>query len=56
MESDPDEMESIVRPSNVPESVLRSVNFDALEGALNIKFKNRALLIEAITHAWVKCP
>ncbi|XWS46323.1 hypothetical protein CRYUN_Cryun14cG0055500 [Craigia yunnanensis] len=51
VESDPDEMESIVRPFNVPESILRSVNFDALEGALNIKFKNRALLIEAITHA-----
>ncbi|KAK8485903.1 hypothetical protein V6N13_028131 [Hibiscus sabdariffa] len=51
VESDPVEMESIVKPSNVKESVLRSVNFDALEGALNIKFKNRALLVEAITHA-----
>ncbi|KAK6239622.1 hypothetical protein QUC31_005091 [Theobroma cacao] len=51
VESDPDEMESMVTPSSVPESILRSVNFDALEGALNIKFKNRALLVEAITHA-----
>ncbi|XVF72925.1 hypothetical protein PTKIN_Ptkin12aG0160000 [Pterospermum kingtungense] len=51
VESDPDEMESTVRPSNVPDSILRSVNFDALEGALNIEFKNRALLVEAITHA-----
>lgn len=51
VESDPDEMESIVRPSSVPDSILRSVNFDALEGALNIKFKNKALLVEAITHA-----
>ncbi|XWS76792.1 hypothetical protein CRYUN_Cryun01aG0208300 [Craigia yunnanensis] len=51
VESDPHEMESIVRPSNVPESILRSVNFDALEGALNIKFENRAFLVEAITHA-----
>ncbi|XVE68506.1 hypothetical protein DITRI_Ditri09bG0073400 [Diplodiscus trichospermus] len=51
VESDPDEMESIVKPSSVPESILASVNFDALEGALNVKFKNRALLVEAITHA-----
>ncbi|KAK6916929.1 Ribonuclease III domain [Dillenia turbinata] len=35
----------------VPESILRSVNFDALENALNIKFKDRGLLVEAITHA-----
>ncbi|XP_022770647.1 endoribonuclease Dicer homolog 1-like isoform X3 [Durio zibethinus] len=34
VESDPDEMESVVGPSNVPESILRSVNFDALEGRL----------------------
>ncbi|TYH62950.1 hypothetical protein ES332_D07G156200v1 [Gossypium tomentosum] len=51
VESDPDEMDSIVKPSNVPESILRSVNFEALEGALKIEFKNRALLVEAITHA-----
>ncbi|KAG8488850.1 hypothetical protein CXB51_016736 [Gossypium anomalum] len=51
VESDPDEMDSIVKPSNVPESILRSVNFEALEGALSIEFKNRALLVEAITHA-----
>ena len=35
---------------NVPEDILRSINFDALEGALNIKFNNRGLLVEAITH------
>ncbi|KAE8662432.1 Endoribonuclease Dicer-like protein 1 [Hibiscus syriacus] len=51
VESDPVEMESIMKPSNVKESILRSVNFDALEGALKIKFNNRALLVEAITHA-----
>lgn len=51
VESDPDEMDSIVKPSNVPESILRSVNFEALEGALKIEFKNRAVLVEAITHA-----
>ncbi|KAK3012238.1 hypothetical protein RJ639_012247 [Escallonia herrerae] len=48
---DPEEIEFSTRPSNVPDNVLRSVNFDALEGALNIKFRDRGLLIEAITHA-----
>lgn len=48
---DPKELELSTRPTNVPESVLRSVNFNALEGALNIKFQDRGLLIEAITHA-----
>ncbi|XP_062156793.1 endoribonuclease Dicer homolog 1 [Alnus glutinosa] len=51
VEFDADEIECITRPSNVPESILRSINFDALEGALNIKFKDRGLLVEAITHA-----
>lgn len=37
--------------SNIPDSILRSVNFDSLEGALNIKFHDRGLLVEAITHA-----
>ncbi|THF99108.1 hypothetical protein TEA_021356 [Camellia sinensis var. sinensis] len=47
----PKELECTTRPSNVPESILRSINFDALEGALNIKFEDRGLLVEAITHA-----
>lgn len=51
VEFDNEGIESAIRPSNVPESILRSVDFDALEGALNIKFKERGLLIEAITHA-----
>ncbi|XP_075650109.1 endoribonuclease Dicer homolog 1-like [Castanea sativa] len=51
VEFDADEMECISRPSDVPESILRSINFDALEGALNIKFNDRGLLVEAITHA-----
>nr|XP_043612306.1 endoribonuclease Dicer homolog 1 [Erigeron canadensis] len=38
-------------PSNVPDSILRSVNFDSIEGALNLKFRDKGLLIEAITHA-----
>ncbi|KAI9180947.1 hypothetical protein LWI28_009608 [Acer negundo] len=51
IESDPEEIGDLVRPSYVPESILRSIDFDALEGALNIKFKDRGLLVEAITHA-----
>ncbi|KAI5423673.1 Dicer-like protein 1, variant 4 [Lathyrus oleraceus] len=51
IEIDPDEMECTTKPSNVPDSILRSVDFDALEGALNLKFKDKGLLIEAITHA-----
>lgn len=39
------------KPSNVPDNILRSVDFDALEGSLNIKFSDRGLLVEAITHA-----
>ncbi|CAN6483899.1 unnamed protein product [Victoria cruziana] len=35
----------------VPDSIMRSVDFDALENALGIKFKNKGLLVEAITHA-----
>ncbi|XP_061359208.1 endoribonuclease Dicer homolog 1 isoform X1 [Gastrolobium bilobum] len=51
IEFDPDEMECTRRPFNVPDSILRSVDFDVLEGALNIKFKDRGLLVESITHA-----
>lgn len=51
VEFDADEIDFMTRPSNVPESILRSVNFEALEGALNITFKDRGLLVEAITHA-----
>lgn len=48
---DSKELECTTRPSDVPESILRSVDFGGLEGALNIKFKDRGLLVEAITHA-----
>ncbi|OVA19920.1 Ribonuclease III domain [Macleaya cordata] len=51
VEFDPQEVECTKKPSSVPESILRSVNFDALEGALNIKFNDKSLLVEAITHA-----
>jgi endoribonuclease Dicer len=40
--------------STVPESVLKSIDFDALEGAIGHKFQERSLLVEAITHA--SCP
>ncbi|XP_057980803.1 endoribonuclease Dicer homolog 1 [Malania oleifera] len=39
------------RRSTIPESILKSVNFDVLEVALNIKFNDRGLLVEALTHA-----
>ncbi|XP_042395682.1 endoribonuclease Dicer homolog 1-like isoform X1 [Zingiber officinale] len=39
------------KPYNIPESIMRSVDFEAIEGALNVKFKDRGLLVEAITHA-----
>ncbi|KAL2468872.1 Endoribonuclease Dicer-like protein 1 [Forsythia ovata] len=45
------EREYSIKPSNVPENILRTVDFDALEGALNIKFNDHGLLVEAITHA-----
>ncbi|KAJ9188235.1 hypothetical protein P3X46_003607 [Hevea brasiliensis] len=51
VEFDHEEVDSAIKPANVPESILRSVNFDALEGSLNIKFNDRGLLVEAITHA-----
>ncbi|KAF0911134.1 hypothetical protein E2562_005501 [Oryza meyeriana var. granulata] len=39
------------KPYNIPESIMRSINFDTLEGVLGIKFQNKGLLVEAITHA-----
>ncbi|XP_044491357.1 endoribonuclease Dicer homolog 1 [Mangifera indica] len=51
VESDPEMIDCPIRPSYLPESILKSVDFEALEGALNIKFKDRSLLVEAITHA-----
>lgn len=51
LDFDTKEIEYLTRPSNIPECVLRSVNFDTLEGALNINFNDKGLLVEAITHA-----
>lgn len=45
------ETECSIRSCSIPENVLRSVDFDALQGALNISFNDKGLLIEAITHA-----
>nr|XP_010934025.1 endoribonuclease Dicer homolog 1 [Elaeis guineensis] len=50
VEFDPQEL-PCPKPHNIPESIMRSVDFDALEAALNIQFKDRGLLVEAITHA-----
>lgn len=51
IESDSEEIADPSRPSNVPENILRSIDFTGIEGALNFKFSDRSLLIEAITHA-----
>lgn len=40
-----------IRPNTVPDNILRTVDFDVLEKSLNIKFNDRGLLVEAITHA-----
>lgn len=40
-----------IKPSTVPDNILRTVDFDALEDSLNVKFNDRGLLVEAITHA-----
>lgn len=40
-----------IRPNSVPDNILRTVDFDVLERCLNIKFNDRGLLVEAITHA-----
>ncbi|KAM0858796.1 hypothetical protein ACQ4PT_047614 [Festuca glaucescens] len=49
-ELDPQEIPPL-NPYTIPESILRSINFDTLEGILGMKFQNRGFLIEAITHA-----
>ncbi|EPS58332.1 hypothetical protein M569_16483, partial [Genlisea aurea] len=48
---DLDEIGPSIKPSCVPDIILRSVDFEALEGSLNARFKDRGFLIEAITHA-----
>ncbi|KAI3454609.1 hypothetical protein Pfo_011272 [Paulownia fortunei] len=40
-----------IRPCTVPDNILRTVDFDTLEGSLGVKFNDRGLLVEAITHA-----
>lgn len=40
-----------IRPNSVPDNILRTVDFDVLERSLNIKFNDKGLLVEAITHA-----
>ncbi|KAK6148498.1 hypothetical protein DH2020_019410 [Rehmannia glutinosa] len=51
IEFDLKEINYSIRPTTVPDSILRSVDFGALEGSLNINFNDKGLLIEAITHA-----
>uniref|UniRef100_A0A1D1Y7Y1 Endoribonuclease Dicer homolog 1 n=1 Tax=Anthurium amnicola TaxID=1678845 RepID=A0A1D1Y7Y1_9ARAE len=51
VEFDTGEMGCTNRPHSIPESIMRSIDFDVLEGALNVMFNDRGLLVEAITHA-----
>ncbi|XP_068669738.1 endoribonuclease Dicer homolog 1-like isoform X1 [Aristolochia californica] len=52
VEFDPLDRElTLNRPSNIPEGILRCIDFDSLQTALNYKFNDRSLLVEAITHA-----
>ncbi|KAL1220325.1 Endoribonuclease Dicer-like protein [Cardamine amara subsp. amara] len=51
VEDDPEEGEGTVKTANVPESVLKSIDFVGLERALKFEFKEKGLLVEAITHA-----
>lgn len=40
-----------IRPCVVPDNILRTIDFATLEGSLNVKFNDKGLLVEAITHA-----
>ncbi|MQL77205.1 hypothetical protein Taro_009609 [Colocasia esculenta] len=51
VEFDMCEMDCTNKPYNISESILKSIDFEVLEGALNVRFKDRGLLVEAITHA-----
>ncbi|CAA7056222.1 unnamed protein product [Microthlaspi erraticum] len=51
VEDDPEEIEGTVKPVNVSESVLKSIDFVGLEKALKYEFVEKGLLVEAITHA-----
>jgi endoribonuclease Dicer len=51
VEDDPDEVDGTLKNVNVPESVLKSIDFVGLERALKYEFKEKGLLVEAITHA-----
>ncbi|XP_010474687.1 PREDICTED: endoribonuclease Dicer homolog 1-like [Camelina sativa] len=51
VEDEPEEVEGTIKPANVPESILKSIDFVGLERALNFEFKEKGFLVEAITHA-----
>ncbi|KAG9455436.1 hypothetical protein H6P81_008340 [Aristolochia fimbriata] len=48
VEFDPEDVE---RPLNIPEGILRCIDFDSLQSALNYRFNHKSFLVEAITHA-----
>ncbi|KAL8464928.1 hypothetical protein ACS0TY_034422 [Phlomoides rotata] len=45
------ELNYSLKQSSVPENILKTVDFDTLESALNVKFNDKGFLVEAITHA-----
>ncbi|CAA0826798.1 Endoribonuclease Dicer homolog 1 [Striga hermonthica] len=51
IEFDLTDMSRLIKPGDVPNSVLRTIDFDSLEGSLNLKFNEKGYLVEAITHA-----
>lgn len=45
------ELNYSLKQSSVPENILKTVDFDTLESALNVNFNDKGFLVEAITHA-----
>ncbi|XP_078448169.1 dicer-like 1 isoform X2 [Wolffia australiana] len=46
-----EEMDSMNKPYAISESLTRSMDLETLERTLNLRFKNKGLLVEAMTHA-----
>ncbi|CAN1309692.1 Endoribonuclease Dicer homolog 1 [Linum perenne] len=51
VEFDFDETDGVIQTTSIPDSVLRSIDFNTIESVLNHEFSKKSLLIEAITHA-----
>ncbi|KAG0625971.1 hypothetical protein M758_2G092600 [Ceratodon purpureus] len=51
VEFDEEDGKLAISGCQVPEAVMRSIDFNALEASIGHKFRERSLLVEAITHA-----